>query len=204
MEAIFECCRERNATLIEDEAYLDAASLSGAQQLWTAAVFGAEVMATSSMTKIYGLSGLRTGWLFTNPELAERARQVMDLLSVNNAAPAATLARRAFAHVGNLEGRFRKIHQEGQGIFREWLSQQSLLTGYPNHGALFECLKLPDGLSSVRLNEVLVADYDTQVVPGRFFGIDDHIRLSLTLPSDDLTEALARIQQSVGRLVPRH
>ena len=62
-------------------------------------------------------------------------------------------------------------------------------------------LRLPEGLSSARLNELLTAEYDTQVVPGRFFGLDDHIRISLTLNKSDLTVALSRVSDAVGRLV---
>lgn len=203
MTKIAECCRESDATLIVDEAYLDAHALTRGAALWTAAETGPNVIVTGSLTKVYGLSGLRTGWILTNPALAERARQIMDLLSVNNAAPAAALARRAMAHMDHLEDRYREVHRRGQRVFRGWLSEQSLMAGYPNHGAIFECLRLPDGLSSVRANELLVADYDVQIVPGRFFELDDHIRLSLTCPVAELVEALSRIQEAVERLVNR-
>ncbi|GAG06919.1 unnamed protein product, partial [marine sediment metagenome] len=196
-------CRGAGATLIVDEVYLDAAHLNGKQPLWTAASVADNVIATNSLTKVYGLGGLRMGWLLTNPELAERARSIMDLLSVNNAAPASMLALRAFAQINRLEERFRRIYREGQPAFRRWLAGQSLLTGYPNHGAVFECLRLPEGLSSVRLNELLVAEYETQVVPGRFLGLDDHIRISLTLPENELLTALSRVSEAVGRLVSR-
>lgn len=198
---IASACSGAGATLIVDEVYLDSAHLNGKHPLWTAASVADNVIATSSLTKVYGLGGLRTGWLLTNPELAERARSIMDLLSVNNAAPASMLALRAFSQVNLLEERFRRIYREGQPVFRRWLAEQSLLTGYPSHGAIFECLRLPEGLSSARLNELLTAEYDTQVVPGRFFGLDDHIRISLTLNKSDLTVALSRVSDAVGRLV---
>lgn len=193
-------CRGAGATLIVGEIYLDSAHLNGEQPLWTAANVAYNVIATSSLTKVYGLGGLRIGWLLTNPELAERARGIMDLLSVNNAAPASMLALRAFSQMNRFEDRFRRIYREGQPVFRRWLAEQSLLTGYPSYGAIFECLRLPEGLSSVRLNELLAAEYDTQVVPGRFFGLDDHIRISLTLQGSELTVALSRVSDAVGRL----
>ena len=59
-------------------------------------------------------------------------------------------------------------------------------------------LRLPRGLSSFRLNELLAAEYDTQLVPGRFFGLDDHIRISATLPESDLTVAPSRVSDAVG------
>jgi len=39
--------------------------------------------------------------------------------------------------------------------------------------------------------------YDTQVVPGTFFGLEDHVRLSITPSAPDWTEALARISRAI-------
>lgn len=200
MRAIVKRCERANATLIVDEAYLDAWSLNAEQPCWTAASLGDNVIAINSLTKIYGLSGLRAGWLATSPRLADRARDMMDLLSVNNAAPAMTLAVSALHGIGRMEERFRRLYSAGQPIFRDWLAREPRVQGYTNDGAIFECIRLPQGLSGGRLNELLVAEYDTQVTPGAFFDLDDHIRLSLTLTPDDLTAALTNISSALDRL----
>jgi len=200
MRAIADRCDRAKAVLIVDEAYLDAWSLNSEQSCWTAASLGDNVIAINSLTKIYGLSGLRAGWLATNARWAERARDMMDMLSVNNAAPAMTLAVSALHGIGRLEERFRRLYSESQPVFREWLARENRLHGYGNDGAIFECLRLPGGVSGDQLNALLVAEYDTQVTPGAFFGLDDHIRLSLTLPPDELAEALSRISRSLDRI----
>ena len=79
-----------------DEAYLDGACIVGDRAMETAARLGDNVVAINSMTKILGLAGLRVGWIIAEPQVVERARNVMDLVSVNNAAPSASLAVRAF------------------------------------------------------------------------------------------------------------
>lgn len=202
LQAIVTRCERAGATLIVDEAYLDAWSLVAEQPCWTAASLGDNVIAINSLTKIYGLSGLRAGWLATSPRLAEQARETMDLLSVNNAAPAMTLAVSALYGIGKMEERFRQLYAAGQPVFRDWLAKELRLQGYANDGAIFECVRLPEGLSGGRLNELLVTEYDTQVTPGAFFDLNDHIRLSLTLPPDELTEALSRISAALDRLAP--
>lgn len=200
MHAIVKRCERAGATLIVDEAYLDAWSLNGEHPCWTAASLGEHVISINSLTKIYGLSGLRAGWLATNARLAERARDMMDLLSVNNAAPAMTLAVSVLHGIHRLEERFRRLYAQGQPVFRDWLATEPRVRGYPNDGAIFECLRLPEGMTGERLNEVLVAEYDTQVTPGSFFDLDDHVRVSLTLPPDDLAEALSRISRALDRI----
>lgn len=200
MQGIAKRCDRADATLIVDEAYLDAWSLNSEQPCWTAASLGDNVIAINSLTKIYGLSGLRAGWLATNARLAERARDMMDLLSVNNAAPAMTLAVSALHGIGRLEERFCRLYSEAQPVFRDWLAKETRVHGYPNDGAIFECLRLPAGMTGERLNQTLVAEFDTQVTPGSYFGLDDHIRLSLAFPSEELSEALSRISQALDRI----
>ncbi len=188
-----ELCARYDATLIIDEVYLDSTYLNCGAPLWTAAQLADNVITVNSLTKVYGFSGLRAGWLFLPEGLMERAQAVMDLLSVDNAAPAASLAVHALQQIERWEERFRGYYREGRPIFEAWLAEEPMVTAHDNYGAIFECLRLPVGVHAGRFNDRLVAEYDTQVVPGTFFDMDDHIRLSTTLPAPDLKEALVRV-----------
>jgi len=195
-------CARVNATLIVDEVYLDAAYLAGHRRRSTAATLARNVVTTSSLTKIYGLGGLRTGWLIAPPPVVERAREIMDLLSVENAAPAAALALAALSSLKSLEDRYRRFHQTGQKVFRQWLTSEPRVNTYPNLGAVFECLRLPKGVDSTRLCDLLFREYDTQVVDGRFFDLPGHIRVGTALPPDDLTEGLTRLSHALTKVGP--
>jgi len=190
-------CAQAGTLLIVDEVYLEAAHLNGLESRWTAAQVGDRVITINSLTKIHGFSGLRTGWVVAPPTYIERARGVMNLLSVNNAAPATALALRVFDRIERLGERFRAICEASAPVYRRWLENEPLVRGYPSRGAIFECVRLPPGVSSTALHERLVREYETQITPGSFFGLDDHIRLSLTPAPDDLSEALSRISQAL-------
>jgi len=196
-------CGRANATLIMDEVYLDGASIIGREARWTAAALADHCIATGSLTKVYGLGGLRTGWLLGDPDTVWRAQDIMDLLSVENVAPAASLALHALANLGNLEERYRRFYEEGQAAFRRWLANEPLISGYDNHGALFEWIRLPDGATGDDVSKLLASEFDTQVVPGRFFGSNDHIRISTALAPADLTDALAHISAAVSKSINR-
>lgn len=202
MADIAERCVRHDARLIVDEAYLESRFLGCGGPRWTAAKFGAHVTAVQSLTKVHGLAGLRIGWLLTGAETARRAEHVMDLLSVNNAAPSMSLAIQAYDHLEMLEDRFRRVQREGQGVYRDWLSGRSDVRGYPSFGAIFECLRLPPGVSSERFCPFLRDHYETQVTPGSFFGLDDHVRLGLVLPPGDLQEALRRLGAALAQFSP--
>lgn len=193
-------CAENGATLIVDEVYLDAAHICLQEPRWSAAALRDNVIATGSLSKVYGLSGLRSGWLLGSGAVIERARDVMDLLSVDNSAPSAELSLLAWSKLDMLEDRYRNLHQRSRGVFLDWIEREPALKSYPNYGALFECLGLPGRLSSDRLNQKLVEDFDTQVVPGSFFGLDNHIRVGLGVEPDVLAEGLSRISRALREL----
>lgn len=200
---VAQACARADATLIVDEVYLDGVFLTGRSDRWTAAGIAPNVVVTSSLTKVYGLGGLRAGWLIGNTEVIERARDVVDLLHVVDAAPATALAIHAFSKLSSLEARYRRVYENGQAVFRSWLKNEPLVRGYESHGALFECLALCDGVDADGFSEYLVTEYDTQVVSGRFFGLDGHIRISIAPPGGNLADGLARISAALRTYTSR-
>jgi aspartate/methionine/tyrosine aminotransferase len=54
-------------------------------------------------------------------------------------------------------------------------------------------------VDSTRFCELLLEEFDTQVVDGRFFDLDSHIRISTALPVGELTEALNRLSSALDR-----
>ncbi|UCE60547.1 MAG: pyridoxal phosphate-dependent aminotransferase [Phycisphaerales bacterium] len=197
VQRIAQQCASAGATLIVDEVYLDAVGLVTGQPLWSAASVGDNVIAIGSLTKVYGLGGLRVGWLMTSPALAQRARQVIDLVIPENSAPSTSIALEAFAQINQFEDRYRRFHCEGQPVYRRWLEEEPLVRGYDDHGSIFVCMRLPAGVKPTALNDHLVTEYDTQVVPGEFFGLTNHIRLNVAVPPKNLTEALSRVSQAL-------
>ena len=70
----------------------------------SAAHLGPQFVVTNSLTKVYGLSGLRCGWILAEPELAERMWRLNDLFGVNQAHQAERLACIAFDHLDEVVG----------------------------------------------------------------------------------------------------
>ncbi|HWD99524.1 MAG TPA: pyridoxal phosphate-dependent aminotransferase, partial [Bryobacteraceae bacterium] len=73
--------RSAGARVLVDEVYLDLLFEDAPP---TAAKLGPEFVVTNSLTKVYGLSGLRCGWVLAEPELIRKIYRVNDLLGVNN------------------------------------------------------------------------------------------------------------------------
>lgn len=195
MAAIASQCQKYDARLFVDEVYLDFPHVNLGTPCWTAAGLPGPVAAMNSLTKVYGLGGLRMGWILTTPALARHLRRFMDHLSVENSAPSSSLAVRAMENLHRLEARTRTLYERNSPILRQWLADHSELTGYANHGTVFQWVRLPEGLKSGPFCVELYRKHDTRVVPGEFFGCPDHVRVSMATTLEDLRGGLSRFSQ---------
>src|SRR6185503_4052235 len=82
-----------------DEVYLDSAF---AETQRSCVHLGPSFLSTSSLTKVYGLSGLRCGWILAEPALAEKMWRLNELFGVAQAHQAERLGCIALAHLGEI------------------------------------------------------------------------------------------------------
>ena len=200
LEALARLAGEHDAWLIVDEVYLDYACLNRDRPRRSAAELGDHVVVTDSLTKVYGLGGLRAGWIIAAPAFCRRAERVVDLLHVVNPVVSARVALQAVHNIASLAERCRRVYQRCRPVFSEWLASRPDLAGYGDDGALFAWVRLPPGLDAGRLAALLAARYETGITPGTFFGDAGHIRLGLILEPDLLREGLSRVGRALDEL----
>jgi hypothetical protein len=89
LKQVGEMARRIGARVLVDEVYLEVVSVQ-APHLAVRSAFhlGSEFIVTGSLTKAYGLSGLRCGWILADPELTRRIWRINDLFGVIPAHPA--------------------------------------------------------------------------------------------------------------------
>ena len=203
LERLAVMTADHGANLIIDEVYLDYAVINAGQARPGAAgrgQLGNHVVTTDSLTKVYGLGGLRAGWIIADPEVLGRAGEVLDLLNVVNPVVSARLATQAVRHIAGLARRCRQIYSAGHPVYTSWLASRDDVVGYGNDGALFGWLRLAPGVGADRLTELLAKQYETHVVSGSFFGCQDHIRIGFGLPADTLADGLDRVGTALDEL----
>jgi len=190
--------RRVGARVLVDEVYLDAAF---EQSPRSAIHLGREFVVTNSLTKVYGLSGLRCGWVLAEHDLITAMWRLNDLFSVNSAHPAERLSVIAFQNLPRVREFARNIlttnHREVDSFLR---SRKDLLWYDPGFGTVvFPKLRhgTVDSLS-VRLKE----HYDTTVAPGKFFDMPDHFRIGLGLPTGIFKEGLRRLGRALDEIDP--
>jgi len=195
LAAIGELASRVGAHVLVDEVYLDAAT----PRRRSAVHLGPQFIGTNSLTKVYGLSGLRCGWILAEPELAERMWRLNDLFGVNQAHQAERLACFAFDHLGEVVGDVPAMLQRNRELFNAFLGSRDDLDCAPaEHG--ITAFPRWSGGDTQRLDDHLRARYDAAVVPGSWFEMPDHFRIGFGLPTDGFGEALARLQSGLDDL----
>ena len=110
---IGELADKVGAKVLVDEVYLD--SIHG-KALKPAATLTPTFISTSSLTKAYGLSGLRAGWALSEPGLAEKIRRVRDVVDGVGSFPSELLAHLAFRNLPALRERARERRVGASGV----------------------------------------------------------------------------------------
>ena len=184
------------ARVLVDEVYLDAAFAAAPR---SAVHLGESFVTTSSLTKVYGISGIRCGWILASPDLAERMWRLNELMGVAQPHAAERLGMIALAHLDEIAAPLRPLLDTNRGILRAFLAtRRDLEIELPEAGiTLFP--RWPGGDVDA-LNELLRSKYDTSIVPGRFFGAADHFRLGIGGDSAMLEEGLRRLGAALDEL----
>jgi len=160
---------------------------------------GPQYLATSSLTKSYGLSGLRCGWILCAPEVAGRLRRTKDLMQAVDSVPSDTLALAAFRQLPRLAERSRAIVEPNLAQVRGFLAEHEewLDCVLPRHGMMvFPHLKREE--ESGPLHDWL-RGRQTSIVPGRFFESPRHFRLGFAVQPEDVAQGLLHLSEGLRR-----
>lgn len=165
------------------------------------------VIATGSLSKAYGLPGLRIGWAIAPPALAERLWARKDYLTISPGELTdriATLALNPGVRPRVLD-RTRRYLRAGLDMLEPWLKEVGMFTyRLPDAGAI--CYARYDlDINSSELAERLRAEQSVLIVPGDHFGMDGFVRIGYGNPRAQLKEALARMREclvGIGSTVP--
>jgi len=193
--AIGSIAERCGAHFLVDEVYLDSA----VPPRPTSALLGPQFVITNSLTKVYGLSGLRCGWILASPELAERMWRLNDLFGVNNAHQAEMLSCFAFDHIDEVSAGTAERLGRNRSLFNDFVSGRDDI----------ECMAAMHGVTAFPrwiggdtepLDALLRSKYDTSIVPGRWFDMPSYFRVSLGGDADNVAEGLARLGAALDEL----
>ena len=202
MNRIAELTEKHGAWILADEVYAGAEAGEGT----TRSFWGCHdrVLVTNSLSKAYGLPGLRLGWVVGPDALIKELWGRTDYTTICPAAVSDSLACLALepstrVRIGD---RTRGIVRSNLGVLEGWMSQQEGRFRYrtPDAGAI--CYVHYDApIGSTAFAEKLRTEQSVLVVPGDHFGMDHYLRLGFGNPKDELLDGLGRVRTAFDEVL---
>ena len=189
--------RRVGAFLVVDEVYLEC--LFG-RRTESCVHAGSNVLVTNSLTKAYGLDGLRAGWVLGPRDVIRRAWMIQDLLANNGVAPGERMSLRAFRRLPALRRRAHATLDPNLERLRRYFTAETRLDAFVPEGGNVVFPRVPRHVSTDALARRLLKRYSTLVVPGRFFEAPRHIRISFGVATRLLDRGLANISRALDDL----
>lgn len=196
LKQIGEIARSVGARVLVDEVYMETLFEDLPR---TAFHLGNEFVVTSSLTKAFGLSGLRCGWIFAEPELAKRMWLLNDLFAATPVHAGERLSVVAMQQLSEIGARAKDLLDRNRKLLNEFLdTREDLETIRPEFGTVM-FPRVHRG-SSEDLCQLLREKYETSVVPGKFFEMPAHFRVGIAGDTGVLEEGLQRLGNALDDL----
>jgi aspartate/methionine/tyrosine aminotransferase len=202
MDAIVTAADRVGAWLLADEVYSGAERLTDTQ---TPSFWGRydKVLAMNSLSKAYGLPGLRTGWVVGPAATVDDIWARHEYVTISTTMLANKLSAIALSPEirPRLIQRTRDYIRRGFPVLDSWLeSHEGVFELVAPQAAAIAFARYHLDVNSTEFVERLMHEKSVLIVPGDHFGLDHHLRISYGLPRRYLESALDRIHELIVEL----
>jgi aspartate/methionine/tyrosine aminotransferase len=202
MDAVVAVAERAGAWILSDEVYRGAERETDEEAPSFHGRYD-KVLAQGSMSKAYGLPGLRVGWSVGPAETlddmwARHEYTTIATTALSNHLTALALSQKVRPQI---LARTRRYIREGFPVLEEWMNGHGDMFHFvAPQAAAIAFTRYRIGINSTELVERLRDEKSVLIVPGDHFGLDGHLRISYGLPHDYLTDGLDRIHQMLVEL----
>jgi aspartate/methionine/tyrosine aminotransferase len=202
MQRMVNICRKAGAWLHADEVY-GGTELSGNE---TPSFWGMydRVICVNSLSKAYGLAGLRIGWAVAAPEMIEALWRRHEYAVIAASGPSMKLAEIAMQPEKrqSLLARQRKLSREGHAVLEDWVRKQDgRFSVSPAVATSIAFVQYHFDMPSVELADHIRKKVSVLVAPGAYLGTENHLRITVGYEPQKVSTALERISATVAELV---
>lgn len=196
LRRVGEIARRVGARVLMDEVYIETLFEESPR---TAFHLGNEFVVTSSLTKAFGLSGLRCGWIFAPAELAQRMWLLNDLFAATPVHAGERLSVVALDQLGALAQRAKTLLDRNRSLLNAFLdTRKDLEVVRPAFGTVM-FPRVRNG-NAEQLCRLLREKYETSVVPGVFFEMPAHFRIGIAVDTEILESGLERLGAALDEI----
>ncbi len=200
LQALITLAEKKNIFLLVDETYRDAGFKTPYPVL---ASNSKKVISVSSLSKAFGLPGLRIGWLLTQDRtLMERFLAAKEMIYIANSALDEEVAYQFLLQKQKFANSINARVRENFKLLCRWLEQeQSLECVLPEGGVVcFPRFKNHSSLNLAKFYKILAEKYKTMVGPGHWFAMPDYyFRIGFGWVNQvTFAQALTNIQSAIA------
>ena len=202
MSAVVAAAERVGAWILADEVYTGAERETDDE---SPTFYGRSerVIAVGSMSKAYGLPGLRIGWAVGPAGTVDDLWARHEYTTIATTMLSNKLAAIAMSDTvrPQILARTRKFIRDGYPVLEEWTrSHGNTFSLVPPEAAAIAFVRYHIDINSTTLVERIRDAKSVLIVPGDHFGLDNYIRISYGLPHDYLSAGLDRIHEAIMEL----
>ncbi len=204
---LVEFCERKEITLILDDIYhrlvFDGREAVPATRFTQRDIESTRLVIVNGVSKLYGMTGFRIGWIIANRRLVEVMTNVQAQTASCVSPVLQSAAEGALTGLQSVtEGLRLTIENNRNVIMQELKCFEGVRAAQPQ-GAFYV---LPDFRAyrndSVGLAEFLLRKALVVAVPGKEFGMEGHLRLSFAGAAKELIEGVARMRWALDPTSP--
>jgi aspartate/methionine/tyrosine aminotransferase len=179
-ERVYELAAAVDAYVLSDEAYRWLEIPGGEALMPPVYNLGPFGLSVGTLSKPFGLPGLRIGWIAAPAELVARCWSMRDYVSLSPGKLNDALAVLALRHRQDIFERNAAIISANLAAANAWVAQHSdTLSWKPPRGGLLALLHYNLDIPSLDLANKLAEEYSVMLAPGSAFGYEYHLRIGI-------------------------
>lgn len=201
MERIVAACERVGAWLHADEVY-HGTELDGIESPSFRGMYD-RVVVTNSLSKAYGLAGLRIGWAVAAPDVVQDLWRRHEYAVIAAAGPSMLLADVALGadKRRGLLDRQRRLSRAGHQMLTEWLEEHpDLFSVQERQATAIGFIRVHVDAPSLEVAERIRKEASVLTAPGAFMGTEGHLRITVGYEAEKIRPALDRIAEVVARM----
>ncbi len=180
LQQIYSLAESVGAMVLCDEAYRWLTIPGGQSFAPPMCTFGLHGISVGTISKSFGLPGLRSGWMVTSKEIIAKCWAMRDYVSLSSGKLNDAIAILAFKHRKKIIRRNNAIINENLESANRWIaSHADILSWKPPRGGLIALLKYQLDITSLELADKLATEYSVMLAPGSSFGYDNYLRIGI-------------------------
>jgi len=187
---VLNVTRDAGACLLWDAAFADMNPSAKIPPSWP----GPGCVMLGTLSKSFGLPGLRVGWCIATPSILELCFHARDYLTLHMSPLVEAVAERVVAAADRLLDSRRGQNRENLGLLEEWVSARPEHVSWVRPVAGVSAFpKLTQTSDTVGFCRRLATADRVLIVPGICFGAANHIRVGFGGATAEVKEGLRRL-----------